>query len=78
MSNTFEFEHIVNGAKFTQGIDRRNVLTYTLIEKSNEIHGMKLYVNAIVVDVKTGIGVNATYDLDAKEAIRFRDWWLME
>jgi hypothetical protein len=71
-----EFRHIVNSAILTQGINRSQVITYTLIEKGDEIVGMKLYSTAIVFDHKTEVGVSASYILDADEAAKFRDWWL--
>jgi hypothetical protein len=74
--DSYEFIHTLNGTQFRQGVSRSQVLTYTLIEDRGEIVGLRLYVAAIVVDPKTGVGVSATYKLDADEAAKFRDWWL--
>jgi hypothetical protein len=75
--DSYEFVHNVNGAKFQQGINRSQIITYTLIKEDDEIMGLILYVAAIVLDVKTGIGRSATYKLDADEAVKFRNWFLL-
>ena len=75
--DTYEFTHTLYGKKVKQGISRSKIITYSLDENSQgEIVGMILYVAAIVIDVKTGVGRSVTYTLDANEAIKLRDWYL--
>lgn len=74
--DSYEFIHVLNGTRFRQGINKSQVITYTLIEKDNEIVGMTLYVNAIVSDTKTGTSISSKYTLEADEAEKFREWFL--
>jgi len=72
----YEFTHTVNGAYFRQGITRSSVITYSIIERDDEIIGLVIYVGAIIIDPKTGKNRSATYTLEKEEANNFRDWYL--
>ena len=75
--DSYEFTHTLYGKRIKQGVNRSQVITYTLDENSKgEIVGMILYVAAIVLDLQTGVGRSATYTLDADEALKFRDWFI--
>lgn len=75
-ADPYEFIHTLNGARFRQGTDRSKVITYTLIEKNDEVVGMKVYLDAIAIDPKTGVVHSATYILDVEEANKFRNWFM--
>jgi len=74
--DTHEFTYILHGNPFSKLINRGSVIEASPIEKNGELIGMVVYTYAIVIDPKTGVGVSATYKLDADEAVKFRDWWL--